>query len=74
MRDMLATWRIRLSISSSNSSSEYSWMGFFAPPCSVFLAARRTIISRTEVRIRLPGGDSKYCLSSRDAKPLVPPK
>lgn len=49
-------------------------MGFLAPPCSVFLAASRTIISRTEVRMRLPGGDSKYCLSSREANPLVPPK
>lgn len=49
-------------------------MGFLAPPCSVFLDASRTIISSTEVRIRLPGGDSKYCFSSSEAKPLVPPK
>ncbi len=49
-------------------------MGFLAPPCSVFLEARRTTISRIEFLIRLPGGDSKYCFISRPEKPLAPPK
>lgn len=49
-------------------------MGFLAPPCSVFLEARRTVISKMEFRIRLPGAASKYCFISRLENPFAPPK
>lgn len=41
---------------------------------SVFLTTRRTSESSILVRVAPPGAESKYCLTSRAEKPLVPPK
>ncbi len=69
-----ASARRRPSSSASSSSSVHCVSGFLAPPWSVFFVTRRTTVSSIFVLAAPPGGLSKYCLTRRAEKPLVPPK
>lgn len=62
------------SSSCSNSSSDQRVRGFFAPPCSTFLATSRHIVSISLFLALPPGGESQYCLTITAEKPDTPPK
>ena len=67
------TLAIRLSSSCSNSASVQNSNGFLVAPSSLAWAVSLVIVSSILVRVADPGGASKYCLTSAEANPPLPP-